>query len=260
MKYLGEVLNDKDIATKEYVDAHGGSGEENVQSDWLESDSDSDAYIKNKPELAVIPIGKIDMYAGSTAPSKWRICDGSAISRTTYAALYNVIGTTYGSGDGSTTFNLPNFKGRVPIGVGNGDATGHTNHALASKGGNENAITPYHRHSYSAPPANTGDFTLQSTHMPSHTHVQNQHRHTAPNQLKDTAGTAWAPATTKGTTTTVYTGYSTPTNQNTGGGTAHKHSITASSSNTGYAGTDGNATGANMQPYLTVNFIIYCGQ
>lgn len=57
------------------------------------------------------------LYAGKTAPSGWLLCDGSAVSRTTYSALYDAIGTTYGSGDGSTTFNLPNMSGRVPVGV-----------------------------------------------------------------------------------------------------------------------------------------------
>ena len=56
------------------------------------------------------------MYGGATAPSNYMICDGTAISRTDYAKLFNVIGTTYGAGDGSTTFNLPNLKGRAPVG------------------------------------------------------------------------------------------------------------------------------------------------
>lgn len=64
------------------------------------------------------PVGMVAPYAGKTAPSGWLKCDGSAISRTTYAALFNVIGTTYGAGDGSTTFNLPNLiDGRVPFGM-----------------------------------------------------------------------------------------------------------------------------------------------
>ena len=67
------------------------------------------------------PVGAVMQYAGSTAPTNWLICDGSAVSRTTYAELFNVIGTTYGTGDGSTTFNLPNSKGRVPVGVNSSD-------------------------------------------------------------------------------------------------------------------------------------------
>lgn len=68
------------------------------------------------PTGDTFPIGAISPYAGSIAPTNWLICDGSAISRTTYADLFDAIGTTYGAGDGSTTFNLPNLKGRVAVG------------------------------------------------------------------------------------------------------------------------------------------------
>lgn len=55
------------------------------------------------------PTGVVQAFAGSTTPQGWLLCDGSAVSRTGYAALYSVIGTTYGAGNGSTTFNLPNL-------------------------------------------------------------------------------------------------------------------------------------------------------
>lgn len=63
-----------------------------------------------------LPIGVIVPYGSATAPTNWLVCDGSAVSRTTYAELFSAIGTTFGAGDGSTTFNLPNLKGRVPVG------------------------------------------------------------------------------------------------------------------------------------------------
>lgn len=62
------------------------------------------------------PAGVIVAYAGSAAPSGWLFCDGSAVSRTTFAALFAAIATAYGSGDGSTTFNLPDLRGRVAVG------------------------------------------------------------------------------------------------------------------------------------------------
>lgn len=71
--------------------------------------------------LDTTPIGKIVMYAGNSAPRGWLLCQGQAVSRTTYAKLYSVIGTTYGTGDGSTTFNVPDMRGRVPTGVGTCD-------------------------------------------------------------------------------------------------------------------------------------------
>jgi microcystin-dependent protein len=64
-----------------------------------------------------IPAGAVMQYAGSTAPTGWLLCDGSAVSRTTYANLFTAIGVTFGTGDGTTTFNLPDCRGRVVAGL-----------------------------------------------------------------------------------------------------------------------------------------------
>lgn len=63
-----------------------------------------------------LPPGVVNTFAGSTAPDGWLLCFGQAVSRTQYVDLFNAIGTSYGSGDGSTTFNLPDLRGRVPAG------------------------------------------------------------------------------------------------------------------------------------------------
>jgi microcystin-dependent protein len=78
-------------------------------------------FVSGGSAAAITPIGFIGDFAGSTAPPLWLLCFGQAISRTTYAALFNTpgIGTTYGVGDGSTTFNLPDYRGRVLAGVDN---------------------------------------------------------------------------------------------------------------------------------------------
>lgn len=101
---------------------------------------------------AIAPIGSVQLYAGATAPNKWLICDGRAVSRTTYALLFAAIGVAYGAGDGSTTFNLPDFRGRTAIGAGTGTATDATAHTLGSIGGEEThtltiAEMPSHNHS-----------------------------------------------------------------------------------------------------------------
>ena len=64
--------------------------------------------------------GAVMPTAGATAPTGWLLCDGAAVSRTTYSALFAAISTYYGAGDGSTTFNVPNLKGRVPVGIDTG--------------------------------------------------------------------------------------------------------------------------------------------
>lgn len=71
-----------------------------------------------------LPVGTIQMFAGNTIPAGWLLCDGSAVSRTNYAKLFEVIGTTYGAGDGSTTFTLPNLIDRFL----QGSATAGTYH------------------------------------------------------------------------------------------------------------------------------------
>ena len=72
-----------------------------------------DTTIKSKANIAdLLPIGSYIQFAGSQAPAGFLVCNGGAISRTTYSNLFAVIGTTYGSGDGSTTFNLPNLIDR----------------------------------------------------------------------------------------------------------------------------------------------------
>jgi microcystin-dependent protein len=68
------------------------------------------------------PPGTVISFAGSTAPEGWMLCDGAAISRTQYAALFAAIGTLWGVGDGSTTFNLPDLEGRFLRGADNGAA------------------------------------------------------------------------------------------------------------------------------------------
>ena len=65
-----------------------------------------------------LPVGSYIQHAGPTAPTGFIACDGAAVSRTTYADLFDVIGTTYGAGNGTTTFNLPDARGLVMVGAG----------------------------------------------------------------------------------------------------------------------------------------------
>lgn len=73
-----------------------------------------------------VPVGTITMFGGANVPAGWILCNGSNINRTTYNKLYAVIGTTFGAGDGSTTFTLPDFRQRFPQGAGNGSLKGAT--------------------------------------------------------------------------------------------------------------------------------------
>lgn len=99
---------------------------------WL---LDDDGMVSEtfKAEVATYstPTGMFAPFGTQNVGTGWLFCDGSEVSRTTYAALFNAIGTRYGIGDGSTTFNLPDCRGRSPIGAGAGD--GLTNRDIATK-------------------------------------------------------------------------------------------------------------------------------
>lgn len=87
----------------------------------------------------VSPAGELKMWPTATAPTGFLLCTGAAVSRTIYAALFAVIGETFGAGDGSTTFTLPNFKNRMPIGAGD-------TYTVAATGGSKDAVLVSHTH------------------------------------------------------------------------------------------------------------------
>jgi len=163
--------------------------------------------------------GEIKMWGVASAPAGYLLCDGAAVSRTTYAALFAVYGTTFGAGDGSTTFNLPNFKDRMPIGAGN-------SYALAATGGS--ATT-----------------TISASNLPPHTHsiTDPGHFHTITTLYNGGAYTQAFPGASGGTqnnpaTSTATTGI-TATNNTQAGGTAFS-----------------NTAMNTISPYLGVYFII----
>lgn len=117
-----------------------------------EADNNLYRYYNNTMHLEkggdTLPIGTILPFSGSTIPNNYLLADGSAVSRTTYSELFAIIGTTYGTGDGSTTFNLPNLKGRVPVGLDSND----TDFDILGETGGEKT------------------HTLTTNEMPSHSH------------------------------------------------------------------------------------------
>ncbi len=196
-----------------------------------------------------LPAGTLAPYAGpitvhadaSTAtptsnqpPLGWLWCAGQAVSRTTYSALFAAIGTTYGSGDGSQTFNVPDFRGRMPIGLDNmgGSDAGRIGLAntLGTTGGT-NTITTSHM------PAHTHDlgshshsFSATTSTDGSHTHTDSGHTH---------GFTAWQNGTTNFATGAGFPADSTGSTT----GTGYASLSTTGSHNHTVSGTTGNAAG-----------------
>lgn len=107
-------------------------------------------------EGAMLPAGMIIDFAGSVIPDGWEICDFGELNRVTFARLYAVVGTIYGPGDGTTTFNKPPASGRVNVAL---DTTDADFNALGEFRGSKSVI-------------------LEISEMPAHTHLQNAHTHT----------------------------------------------------------------------------------
>ena len=125
---------------------------DNVGKQWVPVHSkinDSTKFLRGDGTWVVpsgIPTGALTMFGATVAPSGWLLCDGSAVSRTSFSALFGVLATTYGVGDGSTTFNVPDLRGRVPVGLG-------TNGSVSSLNQNDGQTVanrrPHHRTSMS---------------------------------------------------------------------------------------------------------------
>lgn len=209
------------------------------------------------PSVPVMAItGEIKMWPTVTPPTGYLICNGAAISRATYASLFGLIGTTFGVGDGSTTFNVPDFRQRFPIGV----AASGTGSTLAGTGG-----TVDHQHSQ---PTHTHTGPSHTHTGPSHTHTTDAHTHTTP--VHSHGGTtdvhtATLQAAGSGNTRDASHSHTFTTNTDGNGTTGSGAGGSTSAAGTGATGADGTGvtsasgnddTGTGNPPFLAINFII----
>lgn len=161
-------------------------------------------------------VGEIRLFAGTFAPANWAFCDGSLLSISQNTALFSLLGTTYG-GNGTSTFALPDLRGRVPVHMGFGP--GLSNYALGQQGGSENV-------------------TLTSQQLPTHTHTAKCATTNNLGTQSSPAGNYWS--TDGGANTEAYN-------------SASDNSAMAASV---VGPTGGSQPHNNMQPFQVVNYII----
>ncbi len=165
----------KGVKIEGEIELASGASVSEVSTDGTMADNSDTAVpteqaVKTYVDAGVNPTGAVLSFAGESAPTGWLLCYGQAISRTTYAGLFTVLAEVYGAGDGSTTFNVPDLRGRTIAGqddmggasadrlTGAGGVGGIDGDILGASGGTE-AVTlteaqmPAHTHDYTDPPS-----------------------------------------------------------------------------------------------------------
>lgn len=199
------------------------------------------------------PAGIVMQFGGNTAPEGWLLCDGSAVSRTDYADLFTAIGTTYGSGDGSTTFNVPDLSGRVVIGVSQ-------SHALGSTGGEATHVltsSELPAHVHEVPQHGHGNDIVATTPELSHTITQPVFKYNRPNQ-SNTAGSGYPSPIVNTTTATASRATNLAVSNHAATNCTMSGAVTdCDAFDSGMSG--GGTAHNNLQPYVVVNYIISIG-
>lgn len=279
----------------------GGTGAQS-KDEALETLGVNDALDELKTELdekidaigSGLPVGSIVDFAGAAAPTGWLLCTGQAVSRTTYAALFDVLGTTYGAGNGTSTFNLPDTRGRTTVGVDASqsnriDITTYPNARTIGGTMGESTVTlsasqlPAHAHPASAASGGSHNhsFTGTAASAGAHTHSvsgtaasNGAHTHsssvasvtTTPSPVRFlNAGADYHINPISGSDTTSSAGAHTHSVSGTAASAgAHTHSVSGTTASDGahsHTITVSNNTGGggahgNMQPAIAMNKII----
>ena len=267
--------------------------QENIESWDAKSEFDGEfSSLTGVPNSVIMPAGVINIFAGNIAPDGYLICDGREVSRTEYADLFAVIGTAYGEGDGSTTFNLPDLQSRIPVGM---SAEPEFDQLGKTGGAKEHVLTvdemPAHSHAGSTGEAgghnhggntsssgghsHTGSTATAGAHSHSgttsttggHSHSYSRRNRTLNNaggipEFYEAGGLSTVNTSTAGD-------HSHSLTTSTAGGHTHSLSISTVADHSHFITTDGSHDHSvsigesgggnshnNLQPYIVLNFII----
>ena len=217
---------------------------------------------------SVVPTGTILMTGVATADSGFLICDGTAYSRTTYSALFTKIGTAFGNGDGSTSFNIPNLQSKFPMGKGSSDNIGDSNGSFTQTPTGTNSAQTFTGNAFTpsgSVSVAVNNHSLTTSQMPSHNHSMTiAGGGSGGYYINSTYGSSFAQGDVNGQISS-YPFITMPSAVigNTGGGGGHNHG--ASGSFSGSAITPTGAVSASTftgntiditNPYLALNYQI----
>ena len=225
---------------------------------------------------AAAPAGTVSAYVGAAAPTGWLLCDGSAVSRTTYASLFAACGTTYGAGDGSTTFNLPDLRGRVIVAVDGGAGRVTANNTLGASSGTEahthtsaahthtsaahtHGVSATHTHTSAAHTHTLGDSAVADITFPSGgnvLHIRAVNANTWTENRTATLATNGAANSANNTTGAALNGNTDSTTPGATGATAPGTSDSTTPADTGSTTPAATGSTSQMQPYLALNYIV----
>ena len=205
-------------------------------------------------------VGIVELYGGSVEPPWGLFCDGRAVSRTVYRDLFSVCGVLWGSGNGSTTFNLPNFKGRTPFGVDGADTLFNT---VGKTGGSKNTVVVAHSHTinHDHPLANTSQAqasvgkTATEAKVVQESSFGGGHQHGYSRMVEDNVFAAGTARSGGVSLSTVDTGQAGGHSHNTTI-PAHNHTFNVPVFNGSTAQSGQAGTNMNLPPFGVVNLVI----
>jgi microcystin-dependent protein len=236
----GSTLSAETLATYPHSKLHDELGQAILHLETkvgIDSSGDTSSLDYKINHITTVPVGCIFPFAGAAAPLNFLMCDGSLISTTTYAALFTVIGNTYGSGSG--TFGLPDLRGRVIAGLDNMNGTTAQNRIAAASSLGQAAGESTH--------------VLTTAELASHAHTHNAHGHSDSGHAhqevvwNNFAGTG----AFLGVAAQANAGPTIGSNYNTSAASAAITNTTSTEQTVG-----SNTAHNNLQPYMALNYII----